>query len=317
VARQASIYDQHHRVRVSAGVSHPIERPDNDTLKLCLIPRTNEGHHLPQDENKPRRRKPGPYRAPAEQLSRRVSLKPMPRIPYVISTEAQYWIDLQLLSTEIEDAVTIFHTAEEMNRLALTDAAILRALNREPLFWQGYRSTCQTALFMTMGRIFDRGSDTHSIHKIIDAALNHWRFFSRQSLRNRRTLGGGEEPQWLNDFIAAAWEPSCAADLEFLRAELAPHTEHFGDVYRPIRDAVIGHRLMTNDQAAVQLFPNTNREQVGRILDFLHGLIGRLIHLYNNGTKPVMGQNDFTDYNQRVRSEVQNLLGRAGRLTSR
>lgn len=234
----------------------------------------------------------------------------MPRIPYVISTEVQYWSDLQLLSTEIEDAVTIFHTAEEMNRLALTDDAILRALNREPLFWKGYRSTCQTALFVTMGRIFDRGPDTHSIHKIIDATVDHWRFFSRESLRNRRIQGAREEPEWLNDFIAAAWEPSCAADLEFLRTELGPHADDFGNVYRPIRDAVIGHRLMTNDQAAVQLFPSTNREQVGRILDFLHGLIDRLIDLYNNGTEPLMGQNDFTAYNQRVRSEVQSVLGR-------
>ena len=57
--------------------------------------------------------------------------KPMPRVLYTISTQGQYWSDLQLLSTEIEAAVTIFHTAEEMNRLALEDASIFRALNRE------------------------------------------------------------------------------------------------------------------------------------------------------------------------------------------
>ncbi len=67
---------------------------------------------------------------------------------------------------------------------------------------------------------------------------------------------------------------------------------------------------MTNDQAAVQTVSDTNRERVGRILDFLHGLIDRLIHLYNNGTEPVTAQNDFTEYNQRVRNEVQSILGR-------
>jgi hypothetical protein len=120
--------------------------------------------------------------------------------------------------------------------------------------------------------------------------------------------GGGDEPEWLNGFIADAWEPTGPTELEFLRTELVPHAEQFMKVYRPLRDAVFGHRLMTNDQAAIALFPHTNREEVGRILDFLHMLIAILIDLFNNGKRPVVGQYNFTEYKQRVRSQVQTVL---------
>jgi hypothetical protein len=149
-------------------------------------------------------------------------------------TESTYWSNVQLLASEIEEAIVIFHTAEEINRLALRDSTIYRVLNEEPLFWQAYRSTSQTALFMALGRIFDSAPESHSIHKVVSTTMDNIQFFSRPALKARRTIAG-QEPDWLGTFVAAAWEPVSAADLRFLKRALQPHSRLFESVYRPIR----------------------------------------------------------------------------------
>jgi len=84
----------------------------------------------------------------------------------------------------------------------------------------------------------------------------------------------------------------------------------FERVYRPIRHQVYGHRLMSDAQAGIDLFPQTNREAVGTILDFLHDLVDSITELYLNGRMPVLGVRNFEDYNQRIRDDPRKVLSR-------
>jgi hypothetical protein len=224
------------------------------------------------------------------------------------ASESDYFNQVRLLDSEIEEAIVIFHTAEEINNLALRDARIYEALNKEPKFWQTYRSTCQTALFMGLGRIFDSTPGGHSIQKVISSPMENFAFFSSAALKARRMRGLTDEPKWLTAFVAAAWQPKSAADLKFLKKSLKPYIKLFEDVYRPIRHAIYGHRQMTNDEAGSQLFPQTNREVVGEMLDFLHDLIAAIIDLYSNGNEPLLGRRDFTGHNERIREGARNVL---------
>ena len=224
------------------------------------------------------------------------------------ASESDYFDEVRLLESEIEEVIIIFHTSEEINQLALRDTIIYQALNEEPMFWQAYRSTCQTALFMGLGRIFDSTPGGHSIQKVISSTMENFAFFSKASLRARRMRDRTDEPEWLPEFVAVAWEPESAADLRFLKHCLKPYIRLFEEVYRPIRHAIYGHRLMTNDEAGSQLFPHTNREAVGKMLDFLHDLIDAIINLYNNGSEPRLGERDFAGHNERIREGARNVL---------
>jgi hypothetical protein len=70
---------------------------------------------------------------------------------------------------------------------------------------------------------------------------------------------------------------------------------------------------MTNDEARSQLFPRTNREAVGKMLDFLHDLIDSVIDLHSNGNKPRLGERDFTGHNERIREGARNVLRKLAR----
>ena len=246
-------------------------------------------------------------RAPSGNVSACVGLEAtMPRPPM---TPAKYWSEVQLLSAEIEDAIVIFHTYEEINRLAIHDKATLRLLNKDPLFWQTQMHCLQTSLFLTLSRIFDTEANAHTIHTLINATLGNLQLFSAAELASRKT-GGGSKPAWLDNYMAEAWIPKGVKDLRHLKKALVPHSRRFEQVYRPIRHAIFAHRLMSNEQAGVQLFGGTSRDEVSSILDFLHDLIEGILNLYTNGLNPELGKRDFRQHNQRIRDGVGKVLRR-------
>lgn len=130
-------------------------------------------------------------------------------------TEAEYWRDCQNLSTEIDGAIAIYETSEEVNNLAGSDTAVLECLNRSPLFWRIHKYSLQSALFMSMGRIFDSAPDAHSAHRVVGSTIAHPEMFSKEALAARKR-NGGPEPEWLPEYLAEVWVPT-AADLRPLK----------------------------------------------------------------------------------------------------
>lgn len=223
-------------------------------------------------------------------------------------TEAAYSMELDIVADEIYEAVYIHHVMEEINQLAKEDANVLLAMNEQALFWRAHREASQAALFMCLGRIFDTNDTASSIHRLVRITRVNLQLFSKASLRARK-IGHGPEPPWLSAHLRGIWEPQTSDDLKFLRDALKPHAQLFESVYKPIRHSVYGHRLMSDEEAGIALFPQTNRDAVGRILDFLHDLIESVKELYVNGTKPELGR-DFKEYNQRVREDARNVMRR-------
>jgi hypothetical protein len=223
-------------------------------------------------------------------------------------SESAFKKELDVVAAEVHEAVYIHQVMEEINRLALNDPNILLAMNEQPLFWQAHRATSQAALFMSLGRIFDTNEATTSIYRLIRITRANIQVFSKAALEARKR-GPGPEPPWLNAFLKGIWEPQTAEDLKFLKEALKPHAKLFESVYKPIRHSVYGHRLVSDDEAGIALFPQTNREAIGKILDFLHDLVESINELYLNGTKPELGR-DFKEYNQRIRDDARNVMRR-------
>jgi hypothetical protein len=193
-------------------------------------------------------------------------------------TETEYWSECNLLLTEIDDATAIFHTYEEVNRLALEDEHVLLALNADALFWKIQVYSLQTALFIVLGRIFDINPDAHSIHRVVRATQEHSEFFSKEAIAARK-CASGIKPDWLDAFLAGVWEIE-PEPLRSLRKELAEYSKRFHDVYRPIRHQIFAHKLLNSGEAISQLFGKTNRKELEEILNFLRALMDAINYLY-------------------------------------
>lgn len=224
-------------------------------------------------------------------------------------TEAEYWSECKLLSTEINDVFAVFYTYEEINRLALDDKKILEALDADALFWNTQVNSLQTNLFIILGRIFDRGDDAHSIYKVLEAAINHGEYFSREALLARRTALGGPKPEWLDEFIAQAWLPDSIV-IARLRDNLEPYAKRFADTYRPIRTKFFAHKLLNSSEVVSALFGKTNRKELEEIVLFLKNSMDAIEDLYLNGREPKVGTRKYESDREQITKSVRSVLGK-------
>jgi hypothetical protein len=116
-------------------------------------------------------------------------------------TESEYERELRFLSVEIVDAMAVWQTYNEINRLTLEEGAILRALNKDALFWKVQLYSLEISVSVMLGRIFDSAPDAHSIHNLIAATFDNIEFFSKDALSARR-IAGKTKPDWLDEFVA-------------------------------------------------------------------------------------------------------------------
>lgn len=222
-------------------------------------------------------------------------------------TESEYWHQLDLFATEVDNANVIYHTYEEINCVSLTDQDVHTALDKHALFWNVQVYSLQTSLMMVLGRIFDMDGDTHSVHKVINATICSLSIFSKDSLEKRKITHGvtGKD---LENFMVGTWAPSCASDLRPLKKALVTHTTRYKNTYRPIRDKFIAHRVINNPDDVWNLFAATNRTEIGETIAFLSDLVEALQDLYQNGREPVLGGQRSGAYNRKIRDGVKEVL---------
>ncbi|HEY2360582.1 MAG TPA: hypothetical protein VGK36_05670 [Candidatus Angelobacter sp.] len=207
-------------------------------------------------------------------------------------TEQEFWEHLQSVSAEVDDAIAVFHTYEEILRLGSEDDAVFRAFNANAMFWNVQKVCLQTTIFVALNRLFETDANALSIHRILNETLAHPEFFSKDALRKRK-IDLKIELEYLDALIDQAWAPADASGLRYLKKELKPQFHKFTEIYQPIRHSYYAHRLLQTDKPVAELFSLTNRNELGKILDFLHQLVQGIWHLYQNGMKPEFRTQDI------------------------
>jgi len=148
------------------------------------------------------------------------------------------------------------------------------------------RHSLQVTLFITLGRIFDTDDDAFSVDDLLKSCINEIDLFSLKNLRERKMEGqNGNEPKWLNEYIAISYEPN-EEDFYELRSEVAKHRRVFESVYRPIRHKVMAHNDKEYMENADELWAETNISEIENIIWFLSDLKTTLFDAFQNGRKP-------------------------------
>jgi hypothetical protein len=99
--------------------------------------------------------------------------------------EKEFWDDYEIIRNEVDRAIEAFYTYISIHRIANGNREIYLAMNQHPTFWNINLYSLQTTFFITMGRIFDDGKDTHSVHKLLSSALAHPNFFKNCSIKTK------------------------------------------------------------------------------------------------------------------------------------
>jgi hypothetical protein len=203
--------------------------------------------------------------------------------PITELTEDEWVGELEHIDAQLTHLLDVFNFLEELFRLSNESEAALVTFNQTPLFWNVFRDCLQEAMFMGLGRLCDTSTDVIDVRRVLAGAMGHSEFFSIEALKQRCVRRGLTE-SLASRLVESAWLPSSGADLKFLKKEIACHLRRIEGIYAPIRNSYYGHRLTGVDARA--MFEQTNRAELGEILDTLRQLVGGLRFLYDNGTKP-------------------------------
>jgi hypothetical protein len=225
-------------------------------------------------------------------------------------TAEEFWNDLQHVFNEVEHALKVYYTFEEINTLGVKSAAAFSAFNNDAMFWTTQTYSLQTALFMTISRIFDTNENAMSIHRILNAMLGHPELFSKETFALRKSTLDIER-HFIDELVAGAWAPNGSADLRYLKKALKPHAKRFREIYQPIRNEHYGHRLTNTEKTILELFALTNRVELAQILDFLHDLVAAIEQLYLNGIQPELGTRSFENHNEKIRASARSVVRKA------
>lgn len=190
----------------------------------------------------------------------------------------------QEFCNEVHEAIGAYLLWRMMQQRAYREDRLLSALNRTPLSWIFIRHSLQVTTFMTLGRIFDVDPHGFSVDDLIKTCIKELDLFSKPRLRLRKMIDQkeGKEPEWLEEYLSAAYEPT-EEDFKRLRGEIAKKRRIFEETYQPIRHKLFAH----NDKGYLgrhdELWKQTNTDELESLLWFLHDLKETLFDTYMNG----------------------------------
>jgi hypothetical protein len=220
-------------------------------------------------------------------------------------TETQYMEELDLIINEVNTAIECFYTYIEIHNYAAQDKRIFKVLNENPTFWNINLYSLQTTFFIVLGRIFDDGIDTHSIHKLLAATVAHPEFFSINALGARK-VAGGRKPDWLDSYMVGIFEPQ-VSDLRILKRKLSIHRSNYNAIYAKIRDRVFAHNILISKEDVGALFDKALIDEINNMLYNLKDILDALRDLIQNGRCPEFEMRTY-EYQNRIKQRVRKTL---------
>jgi len=199
-----------------------------------------------------------------------------------------YKILFQEFENELSTALASFLLWKKIHE-STGNKKIVSAFNNTPTSWIIIRHSLQVTFFITLHRMFETGKEHASVEHLLSICLEEIDLFSKDELRNRK------KPDILNnedleEYINKAYIPD-EKDINILRGKLRKHRNTFNNIYRPIRNKIIAHNLLSHIDKSGELYEKTNIDEIESMLVFFNSLKQALYNLYHNGRKP-----DLTKY---------------------
>jgi len=194
--------------------------------------------------------------------------------------------ELEVFRTEGESGTQFLYAYLAVHAVAYDNESVHSLLNTAPLFWNTCLGALQTAAFIALGRVFDQQS-RHNVDAVLRLAQDNPQIFSKESLAQRKYDGKGERPDWLDDYLKNAYEPT-AADFRRLRAHVNRRRKIYEAKYRDVRHKYFAHKAVSDPAETAVLFSKGSNQELQQLFVFLGSLYHALWELFYNGHKPIL-----------------------------
>jgi hypothetical protein len=200
---------------------------------------------------------------------------------------ARFERELEIFRTEAEQCAQFLFAFLAVHDCAYRSKAVHALLNRAPLFWNTCLGALQASAFIALGRVFDSDSP-HNINQLLRIAQdNRTLLFSNAALARRKQGSKPERPDWLDDFLHSANEPT-ADDFRRIKKRVAKWRRIYEANYRDVRHQFFAHKQAAEDPEVAALFSKGTNRELQQLIVFLGSLYQALWELFFNGRKLVL-----------------------------
>ena len=188
------------------------------------------------------------------------------------------------LTRQLQIAGSAYFTWKNINSRAAADTQVHRALNEHAGFWNIALHSLQSTFFLAVGRLFDSDKSAFSVDWLLKLCTDNISEFSKLALE-RRKWSNGPRPNWLDDYIANAYEP-VPGDFQRLRGKLKGARNKYESGGREIRNKVFAHAEHLSSREIKNMFSQVKINQLESILDDVYGVEEAIRSAFSNGEKP-------------------------------
>lgn len=204
-----------------------------------------------------------------------------------MSPKESFLEELNIFRNEVESALKFLYTELSIHAIGHKDKKVFDSINTTPIFWNTILNALQHSTFITLGRIFDIGSD-HSIHVLRKLSENNIDLFSKESFKNRWLKDDDRKKvdHWLPGYIDNLYVPS-VKDFRKFRLFIAQQQKIYEKIYRPVRDH-FGHKKYSKNEDVKVLFDRIQIRELEKFCVQLKNIHESLWQLYHNGRGPLL-----------------------------
>jgi len=204
------------------------------------------------------------------------------------SISQQFERELEAFRIDLESAMQFFYAYQATRYLASSEPELLAAMNSHALYWNTSLGAMQQAMFTSLGRVFDQDGETHNVSRLLRIGQsNSSELFSRQAVRLRKANANAGDPDWLDEFVAACYEPT-PDDWRRLRRYVAGCRRVFDSGYHDIRNRVYAHSERIDPATRDEMFSATRYRELEKLLASLGAVHEAVWQLFVNGRKPAL-----------------------------
>ncbi len=184
------------------------------------------------------------------------------------ATAQEFEHALEVFRTNVQSGAQFFYAYLAVHAMAAEDSRVHRILNRTPLFWNTSLGALQTATFIALGRVFD-GTTRHNLNALLKLADQNRQVFTKQP-------------------------PPTSADFRRLNACATRWSAIYDKSYRPLRNKVFAHTVVTDDRTVHAMMSKTKVRELERLFSSLLSLEKALWDLLKNGHKPLLRRQSYS-----------------------
>jgi hypothetical protein len=140
----------------------------------------------------------------------------------------------------------------------------------------------QANSLIALGRIFDRGKDTHNVGRLLRLAAENRAIFSKAALRQRKEKDLANASHLVDDFMKDVKEPT-TSDFKRLEQFVEARRKVYEKCYKQLRDKRYAHKQRIDMSG---IFAQTNTRELARLVTDLSKLHRVLWDWHHNGLKP-------------------------------